>query len=58
MRTESKDLSAAFDKSSLVSSFRAKSRNLLPMLIGNYVHAYNTEKPHEALEYTAPDTVY
>mgnify|MGYP002671826403 FL=1 len=26
--------------------------------IGDYVHAYNTERPHEALEYAAPDAVY
>ena len=27
-------------------------------LIGDYVHAYNTERPHEALEYATPDAVY
>lgn len=30
----------------------------LRKLIGDYVHAYNTERPHEALEYATPDTVY
>lgn len=30
----------------------------LRKLIGDYVHAYNTERPHEALEYAIPDTVY
>ena len=30
----------------------------LRKLIGDYVHAYNTERPHEVLEYAVPDTVY
>ena len=30
----------------------------LQKLIGDYVHAYNAERPHEALEYAVPDTVY
>lgn len=30
----------------------------LRKLIDDYVHAYNTERPHEALEYAAPDAVY
>ena len=34
------------------------SPKVLRKLIGDYVHAYNTERPHEALEYATPDTVY
>lgn len=30
----------------------------LRKLIGDYVHAYNTERPHEAVEYAVPDAVY
>ncbi len=30
----------------------------LRKLIGDYVHAYNTKRPHEALEYAVPDAVY
>ena len=30
----------------------------LRKLIGDYVHAYNTERPHEALEYAVPNAVY
>lgn len=30
----------------------------LRKLIGDYVHAYNTERPNEALEYAVPDAVY
>lgn len=30
----------------------------LRKLIRDYVHAYNTERPHEALEYAGPDAAY
>lgn len=30
----------------------------LRKMIGGYVHAYNTERSHEALEYVARDAVY
>lgn len=30
----------------------------LRKLIGDYVHAYSMERPHEALEYAVPDAVY
>ena len=30
----------------------------LRKLIEDYVHAYNTERLHEVLEYAAPDAVY